>query len=239
MGGTGTESGLVLNYVYGESAAVYRSRERLSTPWPRDRRDPLASMTEQPDPVPDKTIVLIGLMGAGKSAIGRRLASRLERPFVDSDSEIEAAAGCSIEDIFELHGEAVFRDLERRVMKRLLSDEPTVLAAGGGAFLDLETRTLIRESTVSVWLHADLEVLLARVSRRKNRPLLEGKDKRAVLKRLMAERDPIYSQADIVVESSDDPHEAVVSKIIVALSHYRREHTESGGEARTPTESLP
>lgn len=196
-------------------------------------------MTEQPDSVPDKTIVLIGLMGAGKSAIGRRLAARLERPFVDSDSEIEAAAGCSIEDIFELHGEAVFRDLERRVMKRLLSDGPTVLAAGGGAFLDLETRTMIRESTVSVWLRADLEVLLARVSRRKNRPLLEGKDKRAVLKQLMAERDPIYSQADIVVESSDDPHEVVVSKIIEALSHYRREHTESGGEARTPTESLP
>lgn len=196
-------------------------------------------MTEQPDSVPDKTIVLIGLMGAGKSAIGRRLAARLERPFVDSDSEIEAAAGCSIEDIFELHGEAVFRDLERRVMKRLLSDGPTVLAAGGGAFLDLETRTMIRESTVSVWLRADLEVLLARVSRRKNRPLLEGKDKRAVLKQLMAERDPIYSQADIVVESSDDPHEVVVSKIIEALSHYRREHTESGEEARTPTESLP
>lgn len=196
-------------------------------------------MTEQPDSVPDKTIVLIGLMGAGKSAIGRRLAARLERPFVDSDSEIEAAAGCSIEDIFELHGEAVFRDLERRVMKRLLSDGPTVLAAGGGAFLDLETRTMIRESTVSVWLRADLEVLLARVSRRKNRPLLEGKDKRAVLKQLMAERDPIYSQADIVVESSDDPHEVVVSKIIEALSHYHREHAESGEEARTPTESLP
>lgn len=163
-------------------------------------------------------------MGAGKSAIGRRLASRLGMPFVDADDEIESAAGCSISDIFELHGEAAFRDGERRVIARLLARPPHVLATGGGAFMDPETRAAIRESGISVWLRAELDLLVSRVSRRNNRPLLAGGDTYAILQRLMAERHPIYAQADIVVESRDGPHEQTVETVLGAL----RAHVEAG-----------
>ncbi len=173
------------------------------------------------DPITGKTVVLIGLMGAGKSAIGRRLAARLGLPFVDADSEIETAAGCSIEDIFSLHGEAAFRDCERRVIARLLSGPPHVLATGGGAFMDSETRKCVQEQTVSVWLRADLDVLVDRVSRRDNRPLLKNGDKREILSRLMAERHPVYAEADIVVDSRDAPHKSVVKTIV---SELRRVH---------------
>ena len=165
----------------------------------------------------DCSIVFVGLMGAGKSAIGRRLASRLGMPFVDADDEIERAAGCSISDIFELHGEAAFRDGERRVIARLLARPPHVLATGGGAFMDPETRAAIRESGISVWLRAELDLLVSRVSRRNNRPLLAGGDPHAILQRLMAERHPIYAQADIVVESRDGPHEQTMETVLGAL----------------------
>ena len=168
----------------------------------------------------DCSVVLVGLMGAGKSAIGRRLASRLGFPFVDADEEIESAAGCSISDIFEIHGEAAFRDGERRVIARLLSRPPHVLATGGGAFMDPETRTAIRACGISVWLRADLELLVSRVSRRNNRPLLAGGDPREILQRLMNERHPIYAEADVVVESRDGPHEQTVEAVLGALGAH-------------------
>jgi shikimate kinase len=168
----------------------------------------------------DRSIVLVGLMGAGKSAIGRRLASRLGLKFIDADQEIEKAAGCSIADIFEFHGEAAFREGERRVVARLLNEPPHVLATGGGAFMDPSTRQRICERGVSVWLRADIELLLARVSRRNDRPLLKDGDKREILTKLIAERHPVYAQADVVVDSEDVPHDRMVDKIISALNAH-------------------
>ena len=179
------------------------------------------------------SIVLVGLMGAGKSAIGRRLASRLGMPFVDADTEIERAAGCSIADIFELHGEAAFRDGERRVIARLLSRPAHVLATGGGAFMDPNTRAAIRESGISVWLRADLDLLVARVSRRTNRPLLAGGDPRAILQGLMDERHPVYAEADVVVDSMDGPHEQTVEAVLGAISaHLDAGRRDTGSEPR-------
>jgi shikimate kinase len=166
---------------------------------------------------PRVTITLIGLMGAGKTTVGRRLAACLEVPFIDADAEVEAAAGCSISEIFASHGEAEFRAGERRVISRLLEGPPHVLATGGGAFLDPLTRAEIADKSVSVWLRADLDVLVARCRRRANRPLLRGGDPRAVLADLMAERYPVYADADITVDTVDGPHEAVVDKIVQAL----------------------
>ena len=171
-------------------------------------------------PRADRSIVLVGLMGTGKSAIGRRLASRLDMPFVDADTEIERAAGCSITDIFELHGEAAFRDGERRVIARLLTRPPHVLATGGGAFMDPATRAAIRASGTSIWLRADIDLLVARVSRRNDRPLLAGGEPRAILQRLIEERHPIYAEADIIVESTDGPHEQTVQSVLSALDTY-------------------
>jgi shikimate kinase len=167
----------------------------------------------------DRPIVLVGLMGSGKSAIGRRLATRLGMRFVDADAEIEAAAGLSIKDIFEVHGEAAFRDGERRVIARLLGEEPHVLATGGGAFIDPETRKLIKENCYSVWLRAEFDVLMRRVSRRDTRPLLNVDNKEEVLRRLMDERYPIYEEADIIVQSRDGPHEEMVDQVVEALKH--------------------
>ena len=188
-------------------------------------------------PPTDRTIVLVGLMGAGKSAIGRRLAARLGMPFVDADAEIERAAGCTITDIFELHGEAAFRDGERRVIARLLTRPPHVLATGGGAFMDPATRAAIRANGISVWLKAELDLLLARVSRRNNRPLLAGGDARAILTRLMAERHPVYAEADITVESMDRPHEQMVQMVADALAaHVAGKRVEPG--SRPPKAGL-
>ena len=173
----------------------------------------------------DRSIVLVGLMGAGKSAIGRRLATRLGLKFVDADAEIEMAAGCSIADIFEIHGEPAFREGERRVVARLLKEPPHVLATGGGAFMDAETRERIRERGVSVWLRADIELLLSRVSRRDDRPLLKQGDKREILAALITERYPVYAEADITVDSEDVPHERMVDKIITALNQHLRGRT--------------
>lgn len=175
-----------------------------------------------PEFTPARTIVLVGLMGAGKSKIGRRLAARLDLPFFDSDAEIEAAAGESIEDIFRRHGEAAFRDGERRVIARLLRQPMNVLATGGGAFMDPQTRALIARRAVSVWLRAELDVLLARVARRNNRPLLQEKDPRAVLAQLMERRYPIYAEADLTIDSGDGPPDATVLRTLAALAGSAR-----------------
>jgi shikimate kinase len=172
--------------------------------------------------VPRRTIVLVGLMGAGKTKIGRRLAARLDLPFFDSDEEIEAAAGESIEEIFANRGEAVFRDGERRVIARLLMGPPHVLATGGGAFMDPQTRRIIAERGVSVWLRAELDVLFARVSRRTNRPLLKTPDPRAVLAELIERRHPIYAEADLTIDSGDTPLEATASRTIALLLSCER-----------------
>ncbi|MBL8836301.1 MAG: shikimate kinase [Alphaproteobacteria bacterium] len=167
-----------------------------------------------------RTIVLVGLMGAGKSAIGRRLAGRLGLPFVDADREIELAAGCTIDEIFERFGEPAFRDGERRVILRLLGEPVHVLATGGGAFIDPEIRAAVKARGLSVWLKADIELLVRRVSRRSDRPLLKREEPRVVLERLMAVRHPIYAEADITVESADGPPEAMVERVIASLSAW-------------------
>ncbi|HTQ33648.1 MAG TPA: shikimate kinase [Stellaceae bacterium] len=167
---------------------------------------------------PGRSIVLVGLMGAGKTKIGRRLASRLNLPFFDSDDEIESAAGETIEEIFANRGEAVFRDGERRVIARLLQGPVHVLATGGGAFMDPATRRIITARGVSVWLRAGLDVLFARVSRRTNRPLLKTPDPRGVLAELIDRRYPIYAEADVTVDSGEGPPDATVSRVISALA---------------------
>jgi len=165
-----------------------------------------------------RSLVLIGLMGAGKSAIGRRLSKRLELPFVDADKEIEAAAGKSINDIFADHGEAYFRDGERRVIARLLNKGPIVLATGGGAYMIPETRQEIAAHGLSIWLRADLDVLMERVLRRDTRPLLKAGDPREIMQRLMDERYPVYAGADVTIESRNVPHEIIVEEIVAAVS---------------------
>ena len=176
----------------------------------KSRRQPAFS-------APVRPLVLVGLMGAGKTTVGRRLAEHLGLPFNDADDEIEMAAGCSIEELFAEHGEAAFRAGEQRVIARLLEGPVHVQATGGGAFMDPRTRRNIADKGLSIWLRAELEVLLERVGRRHHRPLLEGRDQRQVLADLMAERYPIYGQADIVVETDSSPHARVVSAIIAAL----------------------
>ena len=168
--------------------------------------------------VPARTIVLVGLMGAGKTRIGRRIAARLKLPFVDSDRVIEAAAGETIEEIFANRGERAFRDGERRVILRLLAEPVHVLATGGGAYMDPVTRAAIAERAVSVWLRADLDVLMARVARRSDRPLLKAGDPRAILAELIERRYPIYGEADLVVDSGDGSPEATAARVIAALA---------------------
>ncbi len=164
-----------------------------------------------------RSIVLVGMMGAGKSSIGRRLAGRLGIPFVDADVEIEQAAGMSIADIFEAHGEPAFRAGEARVIARLLEHGPQVLATGGGAFMNPQTRTKIRDKGISVWLKADIDVLTRRLRRRSDRPLLKTADPVATLTNLLAERDPVYGEADLTVISRDVSHEVIVDEIATAV----------------------
>lgn len=164
-----------------------------------------------------RTVALVGMMGAGKSSVGRRLSARLGVPFKDADSEVELAAGCPITEIFDRYGEAAFRDGERKVIARLLGEPAHVLATGGGAFIDAQTRARLKQSAVTVWIQAPLAVLLARVKRRDTRPLLRTADPRATLERLLAERAPVYAEADMVVESDDGPHAAAVDQILAAL----------------------
>ena len=180
-----------------------------------DRQERLAKIREVLGP---RSIVLIGLMGAGKTAVGRRLANRLEMPFIDADTEIEVAAGATVSEIFAEYGESYFRQGERKVIARLLEAGPQVLATGGGAYMNADTRAAIKAHGLSVWLKADIKVLLKRVGRRGSRPLLAGGDAEGVMKKLMDERYPIYAEADITVESRDVPHETIVSAVIDALA---------------------
>ncbi|MGF1454909.1 MAG: shikimate kinase [Alphaproteobacteria bacterium] len=167
-----------------------------------------------------QTLVLVGLMGAGKTTVGRRLAHTLDMPFKDSDVEIEVAAGCPIPDIFSTFGESYFRDGERRVIERLLNDPPHVLATGGGAFVQDRTRALIRGKAVSIWLRADLDLLVRRVSRRDTRPLLRNGDPAAIMRRLLDERAPLYAEADVMVDTDDGPHDVVVRRILSAVDAF-------------------
>ena len=164
-----------------------------------------------------RSVVLVGMMGAGKSTIGRRLSVRLRLPFLDADLEIEAAARMSIPDIFETHGEPYFRDGEARVIARLLDGGPVVLATGGGAFMREETRSRIGSKAVSIWLKADADIIMKRVKRRADRPLLQTADPAATVGRLIEERDPVYRHADITIWSRDVPHEKIVDECIEAL----------------------
>ncbi len=161
--------------------------------------------------------MIVGLMGAGKSCIGRNLAKYYGIPFVDADREIEEAAGCCVADIFEIYGEAEFRDGERRVIKRILEGEPCILATGGGAFMNGETRKLISQTGTSLWLKADVEVLIKRTSGRKHRPLLNKGNPANVLRKLAQERYPVYGEADIVVETKDEPLDATVKRVVATL----------------------
>jgi shikimate kinase len=164
-----------------------------------------------------RLIVLVGMMGAGKSTIGRRLAARLNLPFVDADTEIEAAAGMTIPEIFELHGEPHFRDGEARVIARLLEGGPAVLATGGGSFMREETRRRIAEKAVSIWLKADPDIIMRRVKRRADRPLLQTTDPAATVNRLLSEREPVYQHADLTIASRDVPHDRIVEECLEAL----------------------
>ena len=177
------------------------------------------------DPLRNRTIALVGLMGAGKTSVGKRLASALNLPFRDADEEIEKAAGRSISDIFGDYGEDYFRDGERRVIARLLDEAPHVLATGGGAFMNAETRALIKAKATSVWLKADLDTLARRVARKDTRPLLKGREPHAVLTDLAAVRYPVYAQADIIIESGDSPHHATVDAVIKALKARAEAHS--------------
>jgi shikimate kinase len=168
-----------------------------------------------------RSIVLVGMMGVGKSSIGRRLGVRLGVPFVDADAEIETAAGTTIADIFTRHGEASFRSGEARVIARLLESGPQVLATGGGAVMNADTRAVIKAKGVSIWLNADVDVLMRRISKRKNdRPMLQTADPVATLRQLLAEREPVYAQSDLTVQSREAPHDAIVTEIISALTGF-------------------
>jgi len=158
-----------------------------------------------------RSIVLVGMMGAGKSSIGRRLASRLGIPFIDADTEIESAAGMTIPEIFEKHGEPYFRAGEARVIARLLENGPQVLATGGGSVMDAQTRALIGEKGVSIWLKADVDVLLKRTKRRNDRPLVEK------IRDLLPLREPLYAQSDIIIQSRDEPHDTIIDEIMGEL----------------------
>jgi shikimate kinase len=167
-----------------------------------------------------RSIVLVGMMGAGKSSVGRRLGARLGLPFLDADTEIEAAAGMTIPEIFARHGEPAFRSGEARVIERLLESGPQVLATGGGAFVNPNTRALIHAKGVSIWLKAEFDVLMRRIKRRSDRPMLKTADPAATLQRLMSERDPFYAEANLTIESRDVPHMMVVEEIIARLHEH-------------------
>jgi shikimate kinase len=182
------------------------------------------------DRLGDRAIVFVGLMGAGKTAIGRRVAQVLDLPFIDSDHEIEAVSRMSVPELFEAYGEPEFRALEQRVIDRLLRQGPCVVSTGGGAFMNAATREAVARRGVSVWLKADLDLLMERVGRNQNRPLLKTPDPRAVMARLMGERHPVYAQADITVESRDARREIIADEALLALAeHLETEHAGKGG----------
>ncbi len=183
------------------------------------------------DALQHRSVVFVGMMGSGKSSIGRRLAAVLDLPFIDADTAIEQAAGMTVEDIFREYGEAYFREGEERVIKRLLQTGPQVLATGGGAVISPKTRAEIMRAGVSIWLRAPVELLLQRVSRRDNRPLLKTADPRAVLTRLLEMREPYYAEAHLVLDSRDVPHEAIVEEVLPLLASYLG--TKSGAEGQS------
>jgi shikimate kinase len=203
----------------GNRRVITRNRSMIRFGWKkRDRAEFQARVQQVLDILGSRSIVMVGLMGCGKSSIGRRLASALDLPFVDADEEIERAALKTIPEIFADHGEAYFREGERKVIKRLLASGPQVLATGGGAFMNPDTREAIKAAGISVWLRADLDVLMRRVAKRDNRPLLKADDPVAVMKGLMEQRYPVYAEADVTVESRDTAHEVIVGEIITALA---------------------
>jgi shikimate kinase len=165
-----------------------------------------------------KTVALVGMMGAGKTSLGRRLATRLEVPFRDADHEIEAAASLSVSEIFEKFGEPYFRDGERRVIARLLSEPPHVLATGGGAYMDPATRSAMKEKTFTIWLKAPVEFLVARVKKRDTRPLLRGGDLKETIEKLLQVREPVYAEADMTLEYDDESHSSALDSILEALT---------------------
>lgn len=179
------------------------------------------SETKSDYELPAKPIVLVGLMGAGKSCVGRRLAETLRVPFIDSDEEIEKAAGCSVSDIFDVYGEPAFRDCERRVIQRLLESGPSIIATGGGAFMDDAVRDTIKRTSLSVWLQADPEVLYRRTKKSKNRPLLKNDDPLATLQQLAAHRYPVYQNADVIVETGEESLETTVQKVLDAIPNSK------------------
>lgn len=203
-----------------------------SRPRKRDNRNDRAARIRER--LGKRSIVLIGLMGAGKTAIGRRLASRLGLDFMDADNEIEDAAGMSISDIFTEHGEAYFRAGEEKVIARLLKNGPQVLATGGGAYMSEKTQRNIARNGIAVWLKGDLAVLLDRVKRRDHRPLLKDRDPEAVMKELMKQRYPVYAGADITVQSRDVPHDVIVGEIIAALEQSEALAEHRRGPRRPP-----
>jgi shikimate kinase len=178
-----------------------------------------------------RSLVLVGLMGAGKSTVGRRLAQTLKLPFRDADHEIEAAAGMTIPEIFAIHGEEHFRDGERRVIARLLQEGPVVLATGGGAFMNEETRRRIAEHGISLWLKADLDILMRRVRKRATRPLLQNPDPEGTMRRLMELRYPVYATADITIDSHEAPHDRVVADVVKALGEWFARQKQGSAEA--------
>jgi shikimate kinase len=187
-----------------------------------ERPDAAAELRRQAEGIAlDRTIALVGLMGAGKTTIGRRLATALGVPFRDADEEIVRAAGMSIEDIFAQQGECEFRRGERRVIARLVKEPPHVLATGGGAFVDPSTRALLNEQALTIWLRAPLEVLLKRVARRNDRPLLKEDDPEAVMRRLIDVRYPLYAEAHITIESANGPHNSAVGDVLAAIRAHQ------------------
>jgi shikimate kinase len=198
-----------------EHFAVYRLTRRGATAARRMAAG--EGMTDRAEIGCPRSVVLVGMMGAGKTSVGKRLAQALDLPFVDADDEIVRAAGCSIEEIFRTYGEAAFRDGERRVISRILEDGPLVLATGGGAFMNPETRAAIANNGISIWLDADLDVLYRRTRRRKVRPLLQNDDPRGTLERLMAQRNPIYATADLTIETAHERPDATVARIVELL----------------------
>ncbi|MCT8998012.1 shikimate kinase [Chelativorans intermedius] len=178
-----------------------------------------------------RSIVLVGLMGAGKTVIGRRVAAALDLPFIDSDHEIERVSRMTIPELFAAYGEEEFRALERRVIARLLRGGPQVLSTGGGAFMNPATRQAVARRGISVWLKADLETLMHRVSKRQNRPLLQAEDPRAVMQRLMDLRYPVYQQADVTIRSRDEPKEVIAGEVVAGLARFLEERKETGTAA--------
>jgi len=182
------------------------------------------------DRIGARSVVLIGMMGAGKTTVGRRLAARLGWSFIDADHEIEVAANLTIPEIFDRHGEAHFRDGEKRVIARLLEQNRQILATGGGAFMDDQTRSVIEDNGISVWLKADADLLMSRVKRKANRPLLQKPNPEKILAELIDERYPVYAKANLTVDSRDVPHEVIVDDIIEALANYLDPDRDVGGQ---------